>query len=128
MDSPILQKLLSQLQAGVACRPSWAAVSILLLAVSSLVTRLDFLLQHQEQLLARVALQVFGNLPTAELNPRVTEFCELPWVAFTGNDAAMLIGGHETLCRLSALACSIESRDTRAKRRDAVNVYRALAS
>jgi hypothetical protein len=87
----------------------------LLLAVSSLVKHLDFLLQHQDPLLARVALQVFGNLPTADLNPGVTEFCELPWVAFTGNDGAMLIGGHETLCRLSALACSIESRDTQVK-------------
>jgi hypothetical protein len=61
------------------------------------VIHLDFLLQHKDQLLAPVALHSFGNLPTAGLNPRVTEFCELPRVAFSGND-----GPHDQLSGYSA--------------------------
>jgi hypothetical protein len=44
------------------------------------VIHLHFLLQHEDEFLAPVALQAFGNLCTAGLNPRMTEFCELPRV------------------------------------------------
>ena len=41
------------------------------------VIHFHFLLQHEDEFLAPIALQAFGNLCTAGLNPRMTEFRKL---------------------------------------------------
>jgi hypothetical protein len=42
--------------------------------------------QHKEQIQAPVAFQAFGNLLLGGVNPRITEFSQLPWIAFSGDD------------------------------------------
>jgi hypothetical protein len=61
------------------------------------VIHLEFLPQHEYEFLAPVAFQTFGDLCTTGLNPRVTEFRELPRVAFSGHDGPHnQLSGHPT--------------------------------
>ena len=61
------------------------------------VIHLEFLPQHEYEFLAPVAFQTFGDLCTTGLNPRVTEFREFPWVAFSVNDGPHnQLSGHPT--------------------------------
>jgi hypothetical protein len=52
------------------------------------VVHVYFLLQHKQQFRTPVALQAFGNLLLAGLNPRITECSQLLWVALPGYDCS----------------------------------------
>jgi hypothetical protein len=45
-----------------------------------------FLLQYKQQFRTRVARQAFGHLLTTCMNPRITEFSQLPRIMLSGHD------------------------------------------
>src|SRR5262249_15055257 len=61
------------------------------------VIHLEFLLQHKDELWAPGTFEAFGNLCSAGLNPRMTEFREFPWVPFSvDNGPHNHLSGHPT--------------------------------